>query len=101
LSLSDNQHCDPATIKKKRRQTKSLRSQRITPIITSLPAAASHSERRYVLIQIVALQPAGHRLGDPLAKRLDDQEHRHEADGSSPATGEAADWTIDSLKQII
>jgi hypothetical protein len=44
---SDNQ--------KKRRQTKSLRSERITTIMTSLPAAASHSERRYVLIQIVAL----------------------------------------------
>jgi hypothetical protein len=56
LSLSDNQQGWPATIKKKQRKTKPLRSERITTIITSLPAAASHPERRYVLIQIVALQ---------------------------------------------
>jgi pimeloyl-ACP methyl ester carboxylesterase len=57
LSRSDNQNHDQRQ-SKKRRQTKSLRSARINTIITSLPAAASHSGCRYVFIQIVAPQPS-------------------------------------------
>jgi len=53
LSRSDNQHRYAATIKKRRPQ-KSLQSAIINTIITSLPAAASHSP---VVIQIVAQQP--------------------------------------------
>jgi hypothetical protein len=44
----------PSDNQKKRRQTKFLRSARINTIITSLAAAASHSECRRRLIQIVA-----------------------------------------------
>jgi hypothetical protein len=46
LSLRDNRHCYSATIKKRRPQ-KSLPRAIINTIISSLPAAASHSDCRY------------------------------------------------------